>query len=38
MGQQVWSFSRNDEQLEIGVVTHAVYVREAIEMLDRVEP
>ena len=24
----------NDEQLEIGVVTHAVYVREAIEMLD----
>lgn len=28
----------NDEQLEIGVVTHAAYVREAIEMLDRVEP
>ena len=28
----------NDEQLDIGVVTHAVYVREAIGMLDRVEP
>lgn len=25
----------NDEQLEIGVVTHSVFVREAIELLDR---
>ena len=28
----------NDEQLEIGVVTHAVFIRETIAMLDRAEP
>lgn len=28
----------NDEQLEIGVVTHALFIRQAIEMLDRPRP